>query len=252
MNLNYKELGQGEPIIILHGLFGSSDNWLSVAKVLANERKVYLPDLRNHGDSPNSEAFNYDVMVDDLILFMEKNNIQNPVIIGHSMGGKVAMNFAVYNPDNLKKLVVVDIGPKAYPVHHTTILEGLKSIKMEEIKSRAEADQILASYVPELDTRQFLLKNLTRDKDGNFKWKINLSAIDQNIEMVGEPITPDHHFHKPTLFVRGQNSNYILDSDFDEIETIFSNVKIETIANAGHWVHAEQPKLFIKTIETFL
>lgn len=252
MNLAFQELGQGEPLIIMHGLFGSSDNWLSIAKVLAQKRKVFLLDLRNHGDSPHSEAFSYDLMVDDLILFLENHNIKDPIILGHSMGGKAAMNFAVNNPDDLSKLIIVDIGPKAYPVHHKTILEGLMSINVENVTSRAEAETQLAAYVHEKGIRQFLLKNLGRNEDGKFYWKINLPVIDREIGMIGEALNHDHKFVKPTLFIHGQQSNYILDEDKEEIKDIFPFAKIESIPNAGHWVHAEQPQAFIEIVEKFL
>src|SRR6478736_6863187 len=184
MKLFFRESGQGQPLIILHGLFGSSDNWYSHAKTFAPFFKVYLVDQRNHGQSPHSDEFNYKALTLDLEEFIKEHAIQNPIILGHSMGGKTAMNFAIKNPDKLDKLVVVDIVPKYYPVHHDQILEGLEAIDLKAVQSRNVADKILSNYVPEPDVRQFLLKNLSRNENG-FEWKINIAGIDKNIEQIG-------------------------------------------------------------------
>ena len=251
MNLFFREVGEGTPIVILHGLFGSSDNWLSIAKVLAEKHKVYSLDQRNHGQSPPSDLWNYDVMVEDLREFLIQHQIDTPVIIGHSMGGKVAMQFAISYPEMLAKLIVVDIAPKYYPVHHDTILEGLNSIDLNALQSRNEADQQLSRYVPEIGTRQFLLKNLARTPEG-FQWKINLPVIEQNIEGIGVGLNAKEYFDKPTEFIRGANSNYIKDEDEFEIKSIFPNSILVTIANAGHWVHAEQPEVFLEKLKAFI
>jgi esterase len=251
MKLFYRELGTGNPIVILHGLFGSSDNWLSIAKELATAHKVYLLDQRNHGQSPHTDKFDYSVMADDLKEFIEEHKIANPTILGHSMGGKTAMEFAVNNPKKWKKLIVVDIAPKAYSVHHDQILEGLNSLDLKTINSRNEADERLSKWVPEIGVRQFLLKNIARDSDG-FNWKINLPVISKNIEIIGEGLSKRLSEGKPTLFIRGKNSHYIMDSDFDLIEQYFPSAKIETVENAGHWVHAEQPEKFLDIVNQFL
>lgn len=252
MEMNFKKLGEGSPIIILHGLFGSSDNWLSIGKVLAENHTVYLPDLRNHGDSFHSDTFTYEAMAGDLKQFIEQQQIEQPVLVGHSMGGKVAMKFAVNHPDLLEKLVVVDIAPRAYPPHHGTILDGLKSIDLDKIGSRNEADKALAESVPELGVRQFLLKNLTRGKDKQFVWKLNLSVIDEQIENVGEGLEDKLAMSKPTLFIRGGKSNYIKNEDNIAIVSFFPNSEVKTIEEAGHWIHAEQPEAFVDIVRDFI
>jgi esterase len=220
MQLFYKESGEGQPLVILHGLFGLLDNWTTIAKYLSEKYKVYLVDQRNHGRSPHSDEFSYQLMADDLKEFIEQHDIKDPIIIGHSMGGKAAMTFAFQNPEMLKKLVVVDIAPKNYPVHHDAILDGLFAIKLNELTSRNEADAILAQYVPEFDTRQFLLKNLYRNEDMSFAWRINLPVLASKIEEIGGSFGGEYTFEKPTLFIRGLKSNYIKEKDFDTIHQI--------------------------------
>lgn len=251
MNLFFRKTGEGSPLIILHGLFGSSDNWLSIAKVLGNNHTVYSVDQRNHGQSPHSDFFNYKIMANDLKAFIEENNIDNPIILGHSMGGKTAMQFAVNNPKMLKKLILVDIGAKSYPIHHDTILKGLNSINIDELKSRGEADQQLSKYVSETGIRQFLLKNIARSADG-FKWKMNLPIIEKEIEQVGIGLSNNDFYKGDTLFIRGKNSNYILDEDIDGLNYHFPKYKLETIENAGHWLHAEQPEKFVEIVKNFI
>lgn len=251
MNLFFREGGEGVPIVILHGLFGSSDNWLSIAKALSESHKVYAVDQRNHGQSPHDEIFNYEIMADDLKDFLEQHQIKKPIILGHSMGGKVAMQFAVDNPDMLEQLIIVDIAPKSYPVHHDEILEGLESLNLSEIKSRGEADQLLTEYVPEIGTRQFLLKNIGRNSEGLF-WKINLAVIRGNIGIIGHSLAENTIFDKPTMFINGRNSNYIKESDGSLIYQHFPNAKLNTINNSGHWVHAEQPTEFLRLVKEFI
>ncbi|HEX5170286.1 MAG TPA: alpha/beta fold hydrolase [Cyclobacteriaceae bacterium] len=252
MKLFYREVGEtGQPIVILHGLFGSSDNWFTQAKMLADNHKVYLIDQRNHGQSPHSDEFNYDTLADDLREFLVSNNILNPILIGHSLGGKTAMKFATTNPESLSKLIVVDIAPKTYPVKHDGILEGLKALPIDSIKSRNEADQLLAEYVEEPNVRQFLLKNLQRTPEGGFTWKINIPVLDQNIESVGEGIIGLKKFDKPTLFIRGLHSDYIEDADMGYIKTIFPQANLVTL-ETGHWVQAERPVEFVEVVNKFL
>ena len=251
MKLFFRELGNGKPLIILHGLFGSSDNWLTIAKQLADDYKVYSVDQRNHGNSPHSDQFDYPTMADDLYDFITENNIDNPIIIGHSMGGKVAMQFAVSHPNMWDKLVVVDIAPKSYPVHHDKILEGLNSLNLSELNSRGDADKQLAQYVPEIGVRQFLLKNLSRDSDG-FNWKINLPILTKNIEIIGAGLNGKLDSEREVLFINGANSGYIKENDFDLIREHFPEAEIRTIQNAGHWVHAEKPDEFMDIVTKFL
>lgn len=251
MKLFYRQSGQGMPLIILHGLFGSSDNWFSLAKVFAEKFTVYLVDQRNHGQSPHSMDFNYEVLTEDLYKFITDHQIQKPVIIGHSMGGKVAMNFAVKYPDHLSSLVVVDIMPKRYPIHHDHILDGLESINLMELQNRSEADQMLARFVHEADVRQFLLKNLTRNSSGGFEWKINLKAIDQNIEAIGEGMVFSGKYNGSTLFIKGRQSNYYVQGDEALANKIFTKATWVTL-ETGHWVQAEKPKEFSEVVLNYV
>lgn len=251
LTLNYKELGEGQPLVILHGLFGSSDNWMTVGRELSKNYHVYLVDMRNHGDSPHDASHNYAAMAEDVLHFMETHNLERPLIIGHSMGGKAAMNFATQHPDRFEKMVIVDIAPKAYPVHHRTILDGLIGIDLSNLESRKAADDQLAISVPEKPVRQFLLKNLTRDQKGNYAWKINLNAIDKNIETIGEGMESHQTTDKPILFIKGEKSHYIQNEDSITITALFPNAQIETIKGAGHWVHAEKPVEFVDMVMSF-
>jgi pimeloyl-ACP methyl ester carboxylesterase len=251
MELNYKKLGKGESLIILHGLFGSLDNWMTLAKTLAEKFEVFIVDARNHGNSPHSDEFNYEVMADDLYEFIIQNQIINPIVLGHSMGGKTAMQFAMNYPTKLSKLIVVDIAPKAYPVHHTSILEGMFSLDFNIIKTRKAADEKLSESIADFSTRQFLLKSLYWVDKETLAWKFNLPVIDKNIEIIGKELNNIEIFNKPTLFVRGEKSNYIQESDYPNIKNIFPNAEIISI-NSGHWLHAENPLAFLQILNSFL
>ena len=251
MQLNFKKTGNGEPLIILHGLFGSLDNWLTLAKKLGEHFEVFIVDARNHGHSPHSDEFNYEVMADDLYEFMIQNQIIDPMVLGHSMGGKTAMQFAMNYPNYISKLIVADIAPKAYPVHHDTILKGMFALNFDIIKTRKEADEELSKYIPDLSIRQFLLKNLYWADKEKLAWKFNLPVINRNIEIIGKELTNVHVFDKPTLFIRGTLSNYITENDFILIKKIFSYAEIKSM-NTGHWVHAENPVEFLQILNSFL
>jgi pimeloyl-ACP methyl ester carboxylesterase len=253
MELFYKELGEGEQsIIILHGLFGSSDNWQNIGKVFSERYKVYLLDLRNHGRSPHSDTFTYEAMHEDVQEFIEQHQIKQPIVMGHSMGGKVAMHVALSYPHSISKLVVVDICPKYYPVHHDRILEGLSSIDLSKISSRQEADEQLSKFERSYTVRAFLLKNLYRNEEGKFAWRLNLAVIHSQIENVGEAISTDQVFERPVLFINGAKSDYINQEDTDLIHTFFPGAVVETIVDAGHWVHAEKPDEFIAVTNNFI
>ncbi len=247
--LFFRKMGDGQPLIILHGLFGSSDNWLTIGKSLSENFSVYLVDQRNHGQSFHDKTHDFEVMAKDLLNFMEENGIEQPYIVGHSMGGKVAMQFAMTYPDRVKKLVIVDISPRGYKVHHEKILEGLKSIPLSSLESRKQADDLLSEFVPENTERQFLLKNLSRS-DGGFEWKINLPVLDSNIEKIVAEIS-GLPFSEPTLFIKGETSNYIRDIDLPLISKLFPNSEVATVKSAGHWVHAEQPDIFLGLLKNF-
>lgn len=251
MKLFFRKSGQGKPLIILHGLFGSSDNWFSMARVFAEQYTVYLVDQRNHGQSPQSDDFNYKLLAEDLATFITDHHIEKPCVIGHSMGGKSAMNFAVKYPDRLEKLIVIDISPKDYPVHHDRILEGLHAINLATLTSRQEADELLSRHVQEPDVRQFLLKNLARTSDGKFEWRVNIHSIEKHIEEIGAGMQNTGKFYGPTLFVKGIRSGYSVPGDMENILRIFPAAQLVTL-NTGHWVHAEDPRAFAETTLSFL
>lgn len=251
MQLFFRESGQGRPLIILHGLMGSSDNWLPQAKMLSDQYHVFILDQRNHGQSPHDEAMNYKVLASDLKDFIEQHHLEKPIILGHSMGGKTAMNYAVAHPESLSALIVADIAPKYYKVHHDTIVKGLKAIPIDTVKTRGEADQILSEYVPEPDVRQFLLKNLNRKAEGGFSWKVNLLVIEKSLEDIGQDLQFRGTFDGPTLFIRGANSNYVKDEDRDRIKQVFPKSTLVTM-DTGHWVQAEKPQEFVEVVRNFL
>jgi pimeloyl-ACP methyl ester carboxylesterase len=237
-------------MIILHGLMGSSDNWLTQARMFSEHYKVFSVDQRNHGQSPHCDEFNYKVFSNDLKDFITGHELEKPIVLGHSMGGKAAMNFAVTNPDILETLIVVDIAPVAYEVRHDHIVEGLLAIPIDAITSRNEADEVLSKYVDEIGVRQFLLKNLAR-KDGGFEWKLNLPVIDKNLELIGEGMQFEGSFDKKTLFIKGKRSDYIQEKDQPRIKEIFPNSEL-IVMETGHWVQAEQPEAFVRIVSEFL
>ncbi|EMR03757.1 alpha/beta fold hydrolase [Cesiribacter andamanensis] len=252
MTLYYRETGQGQPLIILHGLFGAGDNWLSVARLLEEEYRVILPDARNHGQSPHDAEFTYSAMASDLVELLDELGLPDAIFVGHSMGGKAVMNLAVSHPGRVRQLVVVDIAPRFYPVHHQTILQAFSAIDLQQLKSRKEADEAMAVYIRDVGTRQFLLKNLTRSEGGQgFEWKINLPVIREKIENVGEPLPEGAIFDKPTLFIGGANSDYIRTEDEGLIRQHFPQAKVVSIAGAGHWVHAEKPQEVVAAMKGF-
>lgn len=251
MKLFHRELGQGQPIILLHGIFGSSDNWLTQSRMLSENYHTYALDLRNHGQSFHDDVFDYPAMVADVMEFMETHRIENPIVIGHSMGGKVGMNLAVAHPEKVQKLIVVDIAPRPYNMENYIVLEGLNAIDIDQVKSRQEADDMLARHVDEPDVRQFLLKNLQRKAEGGYTWKLNLPAITANIRKIGLPLEFEGTFEKPTLFIRGSRSVYVRDKDIETIKGIFPAATVETLPT-GHWVPAEKPKEFVEMIKRWL
>jgi len=252
MKLNYRKNGSGKPIFILHGVFGSADNWQTVGKMLADHFTVFLIDLRNHGLSPHSDEFNYTAMAEDLIEIMKDESMDKISIIGHSMGGKVAMYLACDYAYLIEKLVVVDISPRSYPPHHQEILAGFDAVDLKNIKNRNEAEAQMSLVIDSFGVRQFLLKNLTRDDKNKFVWKLNLPVIAEKIHQVGEALPTEKRFENPTLFIKGANSKYIQESDEALIILHFPKSKLETIENTGHWVHAEQPQLLFDSVIRFL
>ncbi|QRR01702.1 alpha/beta fold hydrolase [Dyadobacter sandarakinus] len=254
MQLNFKKTGDtGKPLIILHGVFGFLDNWLTISKTIADHGyQVFLVDQRHHGRSPHEGPLDFPTFASDLKAFIEDQALENPILVGHSMGGKTVMQYAVTYPGTFEKLVVVDIAPRSYPIHHTDILRGLNAIELATLASRHEADEVLSRYEPSLTVRQFLLKNLYRKDDGGFGWRFNLPLLTTDMGNVGAPVESDVQIKTPALFMRGAKSDYILDEDWEAILAIFPNAVLETIPDAGHWIQAEQPKLFVEKLISFL
>ena len=250
MKLNYKKYGEGQPLIIVHGLFGMLDNWQTLGKKFAEDFEVYLVDQRNHGHSPKSDEMNYRVMAEDLHEFILDHNLTDVILLGHSMGGKTVMTYATQHEEYLDKLIVVDIAPKKYPMHHQVILEGLNSIDLSKIKSRREADAILKNYIEDVSIRQFLLKNLYWVEKGKLEWRINIPVLTKKMEEILAE-TPKIRVEVPTLFIRGERSNYITEDDYQDIYNQFVNSEIETIYGVGHWVHAENPLEFYNLVMAF-
>ena len=251
MKLFSRVLGEGRPLLIIHGLFGMSDNWQSLAKQFADFFEVHLIDLPNHGRSYHTDDFSYSFMAEDIKSYIADSNLEEVIIIGHSLGGKLAMQLAVSEPQLISKLVVVDISPRFYPIHHDKIIEGLQSLDFSVQKSRSEADKRLSTYIEENDVRQFLLKSMYWKEKGLLDFRFNLSAISANIANVGEALKEGSRFVKPSLFLKGEHSNYITDSDEDLIFLHFPNADIENIENSGHWLHAENPSQFYETVMRF-
>ena len=251
--LHSKIEGSGKPLLILHGFLGMYDNWKTIGAQFASDGfQVHLLDLRNHGRSFHSDEFSYELMVQDIYEYCLANNLEKINIIGHSMGGKTAMLFAVTYPERIEKLIVADIGPKFYPQHHQTILEGLNAIDFSKKPSRSEVEEIMSHYITDFGTRQFLLKSLYWQEPGQLAFRFNLAVFNKKIEEIGKPLSENDVFSKPTLFIRGGKSDYILNEDFENLKKHFPDSTIETIPDAGHWLHAENPKLFCKIASSFL
>ncbi|MCY7350936.1 MAG: alpha/beta fold hydrolase [Cytophagaceae bacterium] len=254
MKLFFRQTGEtGPALVILHGIFGSADNWLTVAKMLSTQFRVFTLDQRNHGRSPHHDDFDFEVMAADLKEFIDDQNLEAPIILGHSMGGKTAMQFAMNYPDAWSKLVVVDIAPKFYPIHHAPILAGLNAIDLRTLSGRQQAEELLSRYEANPGVRQFLLKNLYRDATtGHFGWRLNLPVLTRDIHLVGSELTYLRPTPKPVLFLRGAESTYILPEDERDILRIFPSALIRTIAGAGHWVQADQPVAFVEAVTEFV
>lgn len=250
--LNYKVMGNGRQyVLILHGLMGSLDNWQGIAKVLAEHFTVVIVDLRNHGKSPHALSHTYADMCHDVITLCDQLQIVKTHIIGHSMGGKLAMYIVNEHPYWVDKLIVADIAPKQYPAQHNTIFKALKAVPLNTITNRTEAENILRQYIDENSTIQFLLKSLTRAETG-FAWKFNLPVLEEYYDVISDAIEFDYPIYTPTLFLRGDTSDYISEDDYALIETQFLNSSLQTVSNAGHWLHADNSAEFIQKVTQFL
>ncbi|MCB0444574.1 MAG: alpha/beta fold hydrolase [Gelidibacter sp.] len=253
MILHSNILGKGQPFIFLHGFLGMSDNWKTLGtKFSEHGYQVHLLDQRNHGRSFHSNDFNYEVMVGDLKRYCEVHQLKDFILLGHSMGGKTAMLFAAEHPHLVSKLIIADISPRYYPTHHEDILRGLSALNFNTITSRGDADEVLKHYVHDFGTRQFLLKNLYWKTKGKLALRINLDVLKENSNEVGEALPIHAKFEKTTLFLRGDKSEYISLQDETLIKTHFPKAQIVTIANAGHWLHAENPKDFFEAVIRFI
>jgi len=250
MELHYRIIGEGKPLIIIHGLFGFSDNWQTHAKKFASYFQVILVDMRNHGHSPWSNEFSYALMVEDLEELRASLGLSEFILLGHSMGGKVAMHYAQKHANRLERMIVVDIGVKSYPMHHQHILAGLHSLNLESLTARSQAESQLRTYIEAEGVIQFLLKNLYWKEKGKLAFRMNLPVLEQEMsEILGA--LPEQECFVSTLFIRGELSNYIVEEDFTTLESYFPDSHIVTIPNAGHWVHAEAPDHFIDEVLGF-
>ncbi|MEM9649507.1 MAG: alpha/beta fold hydrolase [Bacteroidota bacterium] len=251
--LHSKIIGEGKPLFILHGFLGMSDNWKTLGNQYAQLGfQVHLIDQRNHGKSFHSHQFDYDTMASDVLNYMEHWQISQAAIIGHSMGGKTAMQLASSQPQHIEKLLVADIAPKYYPPHHQYIVDALGHLDFDQISSRKEADEVLAQHLSEFGIRQFLLKNLHWVEAGKLGLRFNFEVLRERMEEIGDSIDATAIYSGPSLFLRGDRSEYILPNDYSGIKRHFPNATIETVDNAGHWLHAENPKQFFEKSSRFL
>lgn len=250
MKLHYREIGSGQPLVILHGLFGSSDNWQTQAKRFAEYFRVILVDLRNHGHSEWDDNASYDAMSNDVIELIQDLQVEKTILLGHSMGGKVAMHVAQKQPILLAKLIVVDMGIKNYPPHHQHILKGIHSVQLEGVTSRSEANKQISNHIESEGVKQFLLKNLYWKEKGRLAWRMNVDVLENSMSEILSAL-PEKEVFLPTAFIRGELSDYILDEDISEIENFFPDSQYISIAEAGHWVHAENPNEFVDAVLSY-
>lgn len=251
--LHYNIHGEGIPVIILHGLFGSSRNWQTAAKTLSEDYQVITPDLRNHGQSFHAQSMTYTEMAEDILELIKTNSLDNVCLIGHSMGGKVAMINALLHSHVIDKLAVLDIAPVSYEHRYGKLFQAMHNLPLDQIKNRNEAGEILNDQINDLFLTQFLLQNLVRTEDG-FEWRINLPAIQSNIESISSfpDIPTETRYNKPALFLGGENSHFVQPEYHGEIKKHFPNAEIELIENAGHMLHIEKPEVVVERIRQFI
>jgi esterase len=252
MRLHAQTTGDGPPLVVLHGLFGDGDNWRTVARQLAGRQRVIALDLRNHGRSPHAEAMNHDALAGDVRETLDELGVSRAAVLGHSLGGKVAMHLALTSPERVGQLLVVDIAPRAYPPWHRKIIHALRKLDLRAAGARGDLDAALAADIPQAALRQFLLKSVDRDPEGGFRWRLNLAAIDHCYETLCG--FPEHGgvFGGPVLLLRGAASEYVTEADLRVARKLFPALRAETIPDAGHWVHAEQPGPFVAACAAFL
>ncbi len=253
MRLHSKIFGEGTPFIILHGFLGMGNNWKTLGKRFSQlGYQIHLIDQRNHGRSFHSDTFDYELLAEDLLTYCTQYNVKKCIVLGHSMGGKTAMLFTALYPDLVNKLIVADIAPRFYPIHHDAILEGLSALDFTTLKNRTQADEQLSNYISEFGIRQFLLKNLYWVSQGQLGLRLNLNALKNNVSEVGEALPSHLKVETSTLFLRGDKSEYIGLDDEKQISVQFLNSDIVTISNAGHWLHAENPNEFFTAVSHFI
>ncbi len=250
MILHSKILGDSSKhILILHGFLGSGDNWISIARKLTpTGYTIHLIDQRNHGRSFHSEKFDYNLMCEDIFNYINHHKIDNSILIGHSMGGKTAMNFSLIHPKLVSKLIVLDTSPRAYPVLHQNIINSLKEIDFVNLLTRKEIDIELGKSIKQQGLRNFLMKNIYRMNDGKLNFRFNLKSLSKNISKIGEKIESETKFNREVIFIKGEFSDYINESDKVMINTLFPNFKFYKIPNAGHWVHVDNPIDFLSVL----
>jgi esterase len=251
MKLHFRALGSGTPLVILHGLLGSLDNWMPIAQILAAHFHVHLLDLRNHGQSPHADEFNYDLMAADVRQFVDEHGLGSTHLLGHSMGAKVAMRFAQLYPESVRKLVVVDMSPRAYPPRYETLLDAMHAVDLSQFQRREQVDEALRAAIADSSVRQFILKNLGRDTLGALVWKPNLASIRANYAQVRKEL-PATSSECPALFIRGGKSDYIRNEDLPLIRALFPQSVVEEIGGAGHWVNADAPEELANRLTHFL
>ncbi len=254
MKLFCHTFGEGPPLIILHGLFGMSDNWVTIGKRLSEKYRVYIPDLRNHGRSPHSPVFDFPALEDDLLELIETNDIEKPVLIGHSLGGKTVMHFALHQPQMVEKLIVVDISLRKYPhnAEHQALIDAMLAADLPGMRSRSDVDRQIAKTIESPALRQFILKNVYWREKGTLGWRLNIGAINRNLHAVFEGVAVTGEYDGPALFIRGGRSNYVSEEDLDVIRKKFPGAVVRTIAQAAHWVQADAPGEFMGIVEDFL
>lgn len=253
MDLFFRQYGQGPPLVILHGLLGAGSNWVTLARrVFGSYFTVYVPDQRNHGQSGHGEAFDYMTLADDIEDFFDARGLERAHVIGHSMGGKAAMEFALTRPKRVERLVVVDIAPRAYPDRHSHILQAMKSVDPSSFDRRDGIEAALAARLTDPKVVQLMLKNVDRGEDGLFRWAVNLEAIEHGYPQIRDGLETWNTWDGPALFVRGERSDYLAEGDMELVRSYFPNARLDTVPAAGHWVHADHPAAFSRLVLEFL
>jgi pimeloyl-ACP methyl ester carboxylesterase len=254
MRLFCRTYGEGKPLIILHGLLGMSDNWIMPAKELSKTFKVILPDLRNHGNSPHSDDFNLQVLADDIVELIQTSGFELVYLLGHSLGGRIAMSVALQHPQLLEKLVVVDIAPRKYSGNKSisNMIDVMSRVDFNKLATLTAIEEFLTRHITDPRVRNHAMKNLKKKTGGGFEWKANLPIIVIDIETLMTPVYEEIPFTKPALFIKGGASDFITDADMKPIFLHFPKATLRIIPNASHWVHADEPELFIEEVNAFL